>query len=92
MLGSIIPGDYSKNLRRKLTDGKTLDNALAELRAEGVSIVECIGAVKKFRGCDLSEAKRIVNLSPAWSDVSEPINRELENLAKETPPSSKSDH
>jgi len=80
--GTIIPGDYSKSLRRKLADGKTLDNALAELRADGASIIECIGAVKKIRGCELGEAKKIVNLSPAWADVTEPITRELEELAK----------
>jgi len=38
--------DFTKDLRRKLADGKTTDDALAELRASGASIVECIFDVR----------------------------------------------
>jgi hypothetical protein len=61
--------DYSKDLRRKLADGKTLDEALAELRASGVSILDCIASVRSFRRCSLEEAKRLVESSAAWADV-----------------------
>jgi hypothetical protein len=82
----MIPLDYSKQLRRKLADGKVLDDALAELRAEGVSIFECIIAVEKIRKCGLAEAKQIVHFSPAWADMRaghEKFHQELEEIAKE---------
>jgi len=60
--------DYTKDLRRLLADGNTLDQSLAALRTKGASIIGCIYAVKKFRDCDLSEAKQMVHLSPAWAD------------------------
>ena len=72
--------DYSKDLRRKLADGKTLDQALSELRAAGVSIFDCIVSVRTFRRCELAEAKQIVESSPAWSDhrvATEDFVREL---------------
>jgi hypothetical protein len=74
--------DRTQAFRRKLAEGKTYDEALAELRAEGVSIIECIGAVREFRNCELAEAKMIVHSSPAWSDMVEPLYRELEELAE----------
>ena len=61
--------DYSKDLRRKLAEGKTLDAALGELRAAGASIFDCIASVLSFRQCDLAEAKQVVESSSAWSDV-----------------------
>jgi hypothetical protein len=61
--------DHSKALRRTLAAGKNLDKALGKLRADGASILDCIAAVRAFRGCDLSEAKRLVEFSAAWADV-----------------------
>jgi len=61
--------NFSEDFRRKLADGKTPDEALAELRAAGASIMECIFAVRQFRGCDLAEAKQVVHLSSAWADL-----------------------
>ena len=60
--------DYSKDLRRKLADGKTLDQAFSELRSSGASIFDCIASIRTFRRCDLAEAKRIVESSKVWSD------------------------
>jgi hypothetical protein len=60
--------DYTKDLRRLLADGNTLDQSLAALRAKGASIIGCIYAVRKFRDCDLAEAKQMVHFSPAWAD------------------------
>jgi hypothetical protein len=74
--------DYSKDLRRLLAEGKTLDEALAALRARGLSIMQCINAVRIFRKCDLTEAKQIVHFSPAWKDVregNERFHQELED-------------
>ena len=82
----MIPLDYSKQLRRKLADGKTLDDALTELRAEGVSIFESIMAVEKIYKCGLADAKKTVHFSPAWADVRarhEKFQHELEDLAGE---------
>jgi len=61
--------DYSKDLKRKLAEGKTFDTALSEPRAAGVSILDCIVTVRAFRGCDLPEAKYIVERSSAWAGV-----------------------
>jgi hypothetical protein len=67
----MIPLDYSKDLRRLLADGKTLDEALAALRANGVSKLHCVIAVKNFRRCDIGEAKQLVHFSSAWANVRE---------------------
>ena len=67
----MIPLDYSKDLRRLLAEGKTFDEALAALRANGVSKLHCVVAVKNFRHCELSEAKQLVHFSSAWADVRE---------------------
>jgi hypothetical protein len=77
--------DYTKDLRRLLADGNTLDQSLAALRAKGAGMIESIYAVMKFRDCDLSEAKQIVHFSPAWADRREEHDKfhaELEELAK----------
>lgn len=77
--------DYTKDLRRLLADGKTLDQSLAALRAKGAGVIACIFAVKKFRDCDLAEAKEIVHFSPAWADRREEYDEfhaELEEIAK----------
>jgi hypothetical protein len=82
----MIPLDYSKDLRRLLAEGKTQDEALTALRTKGLSIIECIIAVQKFRRCDLAEAKEIVHFSPAWADMREQhekFHRELEEIANE---------
>jgi hypothetical protein len=60
--------DYSKQLRRKLAEGRTFDQALSELRASGASIFDCIASVRAFRKCELAEAKLLVQSSPTWSD------------------------
>jgi hypothetical protein len=77
--------DYTKDLRQLLADGNTLDQSLAALRAKGVGIIACIFAVKKFRECDLVEAKEIVHFSSAWADRREEYDRfhaELEEIAE----------
>lgn len=60
--------DRSKELRQKLAEGQTFDQALGGLRDAGASIFDCIASVKKFRQCDLAEAKRLVESSSAWAD------------------------
>jgi hypothetical protein len=59
---------YSEIFRQKITDGKTIDDALAELRASGASAIQCIFAVTCCRRCAPKEAKRLVYSSPAWAD------------------------
>ena len=79
--------DFTKQFRRKLAEGKTTDEALAELRAAGASMMACIIAVRTFRRCDLGEAKKVVYFSSAWADQREFHDRfhaELEQAAQET--------
>jgi hypothetical protein len=78
--------DFSKEFRRKLAEGKTTDEALAELRAAGASMMACIIAVREFRRCDIGEAKKVVHCSSAWADQREFQDRfhtELEQAAQE---------
>jgi hypothetical protein len=75
--------DYSKDLRRKLADGKTFDEALAELRVSGVSIIDCIASVRSFRRCSLEEAKRQVETSTAWADVRKTTEDSFRDLTGE---------
>ena len=77
--------DYTKDLRRLLADGNTLDQSLAALRAKGAGVIACIFAVRKFRHCDLAEAKEIVHFSSAWADRREEYEKfhaELEEVAE----------
>jgi len=83
----MVPRDYQPALRKALANGKSLDDALAEIRALGASILESIIAVKKFRQCDLGEAKKLVHLSPTWADARErndKFHRELVEAAYES--------
>jgi hypothetical protein len=59
--------DYSKDLRQMLAVGKGLNDALQELRCAGASMFDCIRSVRAIRQCELAEAKRVVESSPAWS-------------------------
>jgi hypothetical protein len=68
----MYPRDFSKQLRSRLADGLVLDDALSELRSSGASIIECIVATKRIRGCDLVEAKTLIHQSKAWADVTGP--------------------
>ena len=80
------PLGCQNDLRRKLADGKTLDDALADLRASGYSIIDCISAVHRVQHCEFIDAKKIVHFSPAWADMRaghEKFHQELEDLAKE---------
>jgi len=78
--------DFSKELQRKLVDGKTFDQALAELRMSGASIVDCIASVRNFHKCSLEEAKRRVELSPAWADVRKATEDSFRDLTGEPKP------
>ena len=60
--------DYSKVLQRLLANGRTLDEAMTELRRVGASIIDCIVSLKTFRHCEIGEAKQIVEASPVWAD------------------------
>ena len=74
--------DHSKDLRLKLADGRTLDEALAELRTAGASIFDCIVSVRRFRRCEIAEAKQIVQSSAAWSDYRDPTEEFVRELSK----------
>jgi hypothetical protein len=67
------PQGYSAILREKLGGGKKLDDALADLRASGATIIQCIVAVTVCQGCRPDEARRLVHSSPVWADVSEKV-------------------
>ena len=83
----MFPFAYSKQLRDKLANSKSLDNALLELRAEGASILQCVAAVENVQKCGLAQANRLVHFSPAWADMraaNEKLHEELEKLATES--------
>ena len=60
--------DYSKQMSEKIAGGKTVHQALQDLRDGGASIGDCIASVRSFYQCEIPEAKRIVESSPVWSD------------------------
>jgi hypothetical protein len=62
------PIDYSERLRQMHAQGATLDEAIARLRATGATIFDCIVSVRSFRNCPIADAKRLVEISPTWSD------------------------
>jgi len=75
--------DHSATLRRTLDAGKSLDQALAQLRSGGASILDCIASVRALRRCELSEAKRLVESSAAWTDVRERTEESFRALSKD---------
>lgn len=74
--------DHSKQLRQKLAGGRTLDQSLSDLRAQGASIFDCIASVRSIRRCDLAEAKLVVQSSSAWSDHREITAEVLETWTR----------
>ena len=46
----------------------SLDRACAHLRARGLSKVESIAVMAQALDVELTDAKRLVHLSPAWAD------------------------
>jgi hypothetical protein len=80
------PLGCKNDLQRKLADGMPLDDALAELRGSGYSIIDCIFAVHRVQHCEFIDAKKTVHFSPAWADMRaahEKFHQELEDLAKQ---------
>jgi len=80
------PLNFSKDLRRKLADGKTFDQALVELRVSGASIMDCIASVRNFHKCGLEEAKRRVESSSAWADVRKATEDSFRDLTGKSQP------
>ena len=79
------PIGCKNDLRQKLAEGKTLDDALVELRASGYSIIDSIYAVHRVQRIEHIEAKKTVHFSPAWADMRaghEKFHQELEDLVK----------
>jgi len=79
----MYPRDFSKQLRRRLAEGLTLDASMRELRSSGASIIECIVATKCVRSCDLAEAKRLIHDSTVWTDVIERADAMWDELEEE---------
>ena len=79
----MYPRDFGKQLRSLLAEGHVLDAALQKMRSEGASIIECIMATKRVRGCNLAEAKRLIHDSTAWADVIERTDVMWAELAEE---------
>jgi hypothetical protein len=77
----MYPRDFSRQLRSRLAEGLVLDDALRELRSSGASIIECIVATKRVRGCDLVEAKTLIHQSKTWADVTGPTEAMWAELA-----------
>jgi hypothetical protein len=56
-----------------------LDTQMQELRADGVSILQCIKFAMTNQECSLGEAKRIVVNSDVWHDRREAFLQEQED-------------
>lgn len=61
--------DYSTLLREALNRGFSAELALAALRERGVTLIDCVKAVREVQVLSLSEAKRLVDDSQAWRDA-----------------------
>ena len=58
--------DTPDRLRTLIRDGKSVDDALSKLRAEGASPVACAKAAMEVQGIDSAEAKRLVSRLAQW--------------------------
>lgn len=63
--------DFTRSFRRHLAEGKTTDQALAALRAEGASIIDSVCALLAFCDGDFAKAEEIVRRSPIGADQQE---------------------
>jgi hypothetical protein len=77
-----IPRHFVPDLRLLCASGLSLDQALANLRAKGASIIECIVAVKEHTGCELVEAKQTVHSSNAWHDMAQATEKMWDEMIK----------
>jgi hypothetical protein len=71
-IGMTEPRAVEDALERAATlvgKGRTVDSVLADLRADGFSMIDCIRVVMKLQSCALPDAKRIVHESAAWADL-----------------------
>jgi hypothetical protein len=57
--------------REKLANGESLEEILRILRSSGFSKVHSIKALVDLGQANMSDAKRIVHISPTWADVRE---------------------
>lgn len=60
-----------------------LDTRMQELRADGVSILQCIKLAMTNQVCSLGEAKRIVVNSDVWQDRRDAFLQEQEDALQE---------
>ena len=58
---------YTSFLANNLTNGVSLEETLAGLRARGATPVEVIKAIRDTQGVSLGEAKQIFGESAAWA-------------------------
>ena len=56
---------------RLMREGRSQDDVLAQLRANGGSVVDSIKALMDGAGLSLAAAKQAVHFSPAWADQRE---------------------
>jgi hypothetical protein len=66
---------FSDQFKRILEEGRTVEDAISELKRSGANIVYCILAYSIAADIDMDEAKRIVHYSEAWSGQQEMHNR-----------------
>ena len=60
-----------------------IDEAIAFLHAEGLSIIDSIRLLSDRHGLGLGEAKRRVSASPVWADVVEATDRAIDRYLDE---------
>lgn len=76
--------DHTDRFRALLNEGRSREDALAELRRAGASPIGCIKAIHEVEQVGLADAKRLFSESACWADVHlshEAFADELETLA-----------
>jgi ribosomal protein L7/L12 len=69
--------------RRMRSDGKTIEQVLAVLRAESLSIIDSIRVIRELTGMSLREAKQVIHNSATWMDVGPAMADAQREFAKE---------
>jgi hypothetical protein len=73
--------------RVRVRDGATMEDKIAMLHREGLSIVESMWVIQQAFQLSLSEVKRIVTAHPVWQktvEANESLHDELEKWVMET--------
>lgn len=75
-----------ETVRYRLGQGVSLEDVVAELHADGLTIIQSIRVVREASDLTLGQAKEVVSSHPVWAEVvraAEPLHEDLEEVFRQ---------